>query len=353
MDLRQLETFVHVAELGSFTRASIVLQAAQPALSKQIRRLEVELGQTLFSRHGRGIVLTEEGALLLEHARGIIEQVARARHALGAIKDTPQGKVVIATPAVTGKVMTSGIITTFRQRFPQASLEIIEGKSRFITELLLSGRIDIAILYDPPASPLLEITPLMSHELSLFSLAGKTLAEMAAHWGVTPVEAYMRTIRETAAEVDTGQSMEDIIGTSMSEDDVSWFVAHPEIAFCSDGALHGSHPRGAGAFPRILGHYVREAKVLPLPEAIRKMTSLPASRLGLKDRGRIAPGYVADLVLFDPATVIDQSTIQHPEAPPLGIPAVMVSGEWVIRDGAVTGKRPGKALQGPGYRAAR
>jgi len=185
------------------------------------------------------------------------------------------------------------------------------------------------------------------------TLAGKTLAEMATHWGITPVEAYMRTVRETAAEVDTGKSMEDIIGTSMSEDDVSWFVAHPEIAFCSDGALHGSHPRGAGAFPRILGHYVREAKVLSLPEAIRKMTSLPASRLGLKDRGRIAPGYVADLVLFDPATVIDQSTIQHPEAPPLGIPAVMVSGEWVIRDGAVTGKRPGQALRGPGYRAAR
>lgn len=185
------------------------------------------------------------------------------------------------------------------------------------------------------------------------TLAGKTLAEMATYWGVSPVEAYMRTIRETAAEVDTGQAMEDIIGTSMSEDDVSWFVAHPEISFCSDGALHGSHPRGAGAFPRILGHYVREAKVLALPEAIRKMTSLPAGRLGLVDRGRIAPGYVADLVLFDPATVIDQSTIQHPQAPPLGIPAVMVSGEWVIRDGTVTGKRPGQALQGPGYRAAR
>ncbi len=176
MDLRQLETFVRVAELGSFTRASIVLAAAQPALSKQIRKLEVELGQTLFSRHGRGIVLTEEGSLLLEHARGIIEQVGRARHALAAIREAPQGKVVIATPAVTGKAMTTGIITSFRQRFPKASLEIIEGKSRFITEWLLTGRIDVAILYDPPASPLLEITPLMSHELSLFSLAGKTRA---------------------------------------------------------------------------------------------------------------------------------------------------------------------------------
>ena len=176
VDLRQLETFVRVAELGSFTRASIVLAIAQPALSKHVRRLEVELGQTLFSRHGRGILLTEEGALLLEHARSIIEQVGRARHALNAIKESPLGKVVIATPAVTGKAMTAGIITTFRQRFPKASLEIIEGKSRFITEWLLTGRIDIAILYDPPASPLLEITPLMNHELSLFSLGSKILA---------------------------------------------------------------------------------------------------------------------------------------------------------------------------------
>lgn len=176
MDLRQLETFVRVAELGSFTRASIMLSIAQPALSKQVRRLEVELGQTLFSRNGRGILLTEEGALLLEHARGIIEQVGRARHALNAIRESPLGKVVIATPAVTGKTMTTDIITTFRRRFPKASLEIIEGKSRFITEWLLTGRIDIAILYDPPVSPLLEIAPLMNHELSLFSLAGKTLA---------------------------------------------------------------------------------------------------------------------------------------------------------------------------------
>ena len=99
----------------------------------------------------------------------------------------------------------------------------------------------------------------------------------------------------------------------------------------------------------MLGRYVREEKVLPLELAIHKMTGLSAQQLGLKDRGRIAEGYIADLVIFDPATVIDQSTIEHPEAPPLGIPSVMVSGEWVIDGGAVTGKHPGQVLRSPAF----
>jgi LysR family nitrogen assimilation transcriptional regulator len=174
MELKQLEYFVRVAELGSFTKAAILLDVAQPALSKQVRRLEVELRQTLFNRNGRGIILTEQGTLFLEHARGIVEQTRRARHALNDNKGSPVGKVVIATPPITGTALTAGLITTFRQRFPRASLELIEGKSRFIHEWLLTGRVDIGILYDPPVSPLLEITPLMNHELSLFSLAARS-----------------------------------------------------------------------------------------------------------------------------------------------------------------------------------
>ncbi len=178
--------------------------------------------------------------------------------------------------------------------------------------------------------------------------AGHTLAEIASAWKVTPVEAYMRIVKATEAEVNSDEEMESVMVSSMSEDDVRWFVSQPDIMFCSDGELHGAHPRGAGSFPRVLGHYVREEKALPLGLAIRKMTALPARQLGLKDRGRIAPGFVADLVLFDPATIIDRSTVEHPEAPPAGIPGVMVSGEWVIDEGQVTGAHPGRVLRSTG-----
>jgi N-acyl-D-amino-acid deacylase len=179
------------------------------------------------------------------------------------------------------------------------------------------------------------------------SITGKTLEQVAATWKVPPVEAYMRMIKATESVVGKGygDEQEGVIGTSMSEDDVRWFIANPRIMFCSDGELHDAHPRGAGSFPRILGRFVREQSVLPLETAVHKMTLMSAQQLGLKDRGRVAQGYIADLVLFDPATVTDQSTIEHPQAPPIGIAGVMVSGVWVVADGKVTGAHPGHVIR--------
>lgn len=112
----------------------------------------------------------------------------------------------------------------------------------------------------------------------------------------------------------------------------------------SDGGIDNDHPRGAGTFPRVLGRYVREKRLFTLPEAVRKMTSLPARRMKLPDRGRIAPGMKADLVLFDPKTVIDRSTFEEPRKLSVGIQRVYVNGELVWSDGAVTGARPGRVL---------
>jgi N-acyl-D-amino-acid deacylase len=123
----------------------------------------------------------------------------------------------------------------------------------------------------------------------------------------------------------------------------------------SDGSLvhfgeASPHPRGYGTFPRVLGRYARELGVISLPEAVRRMTSAPADRLGFERRGRIAVGLVADLTVFDPETVIDRATFDDPHQYPAGIPHVFVGGVAVVQDGEVTGARPGVVLRGPGYR---
>jgi N-acyl-D-amino-acid deacylase len=173
--------------------------------------------------------------------------------------------------------------------------------------------------------------------------AGKTLAEIANAEGLTDVAVYSKIIRDGGA---------DVIGHSMTEDDVLTFYRQPWVMVASDGGIANDHPRGAGTFPRVLGRFVRERKVLPLEEAIRKMTSLPARRVGLSDRGRIAPGMNADLVLFDPAKVIDRSTFEEPRKLAEGIVWVSVNGQTVWEGGKSTGARPGRALSLKGKPAA-
>lgn len=163
---------------------------------------------------------------------------------------------------------------------------------------------------------------------------GKRLSEAAAAEGLGEVDFFIRI-----AEDEVG-----IIGHTMSEPDLQVFYQQPWVMVASDGGVGNNHPRGAGTFPRVLGRFVREQPWLSLPEAIRKMTSLPAARLGLADRGRIAVGAKADLVLFDPATIVDRSTFEAPRALAEGVRLVWVNGEPVWREGQVTSARPGRAL---------
>jgi N-acyl-D-amino-acid deacylase len=169
---------------------------------------------------------------------------------------------------------------------------------------------------------------------------GHTIAELARTNGVTPVEMYIRIIREG----DRANTEANIIGKSMVEPDIQAFYQQPWVMVASDGGIGSRHPRGAGTFPRVLGVYVREKHWLTLPEAVRKMTSLPARRLGWKDRGVIRQGAFADLVLFDPKTVIDRSTFAKPFELPVGIEKVFVNGAMVWDSGKPTGDRPGRVL---------
>lgn len=167
MDLKQLEYFVRVAELGSFTRASVVLEIAQPALSRQVRLLEVELRQNLLTRNGRGVTPTEAGKLLLEHGRGILHQVARTYEELGRVRGALAGRVCLGLPPSMSRALTVPITREFRKRLPNAALSVSEGLSIAMQEGLLTGRLDVALLYNPLPSVELDTAPLMTESLFL------------------------------------------------------------------------------------------------------------------------------------------------------------------------------------------
>ncbi len=177
MDLKQLGYFVRVAELGSFTRASIALNVAQPALSRQVRLLEVELRQSLLVRNGRGATPTEAGKLLLEHGRGILHQVERAREELGRVRGSLAGRVAIGLPPTLARVLTVPLTRAFRQQLPDAQLSISEGLSAVMQEWLLNGRLDIAVLYNAQPAAGIEMTHLMDEDLLLVQARPPGLAE--------------------------------------------------------------------------------------------------------------------------------------------------------------------------------
>jgi LysR family nitrogen assimilation transcriptional regulator len=169
MNLEQLEAFVHVAELSSFTRASAILGRPQPALSRLVRQLEVDLRQTLLRRNGRGVVLTDAGKVLLEHSKGILHQVDGARHALKNLQGTLDGTFKIGLVPSVARFATLALVRRFQQEFPQADITVSEGLSSYLAEWLAMGRIDVAILYDTGETPLVDKRILFSEEMFLIS----------------------------------------------------------------------------------------------------------------------------------------------------------------------------------------
>ncbi len=173
MNLKQLEYFVQVAELGSFSKAAVVLDIAQPALSRQVRSLETELHQQLFLRNGRGVTLTDAGKRLFDHSVAVLQLMAHAREDLGASRDEPVGRVTIGLPPSMGRQLTLPLIDRFRKELPAARLAIVEGLSTHIVEWVTTGRIDVGLVYNPEAQAGLEITPLLQEPLGLVSHAVK------------------------------------------------------------------------------------------------------------------------------------------------------------------------------------
>jgi LysR family transcriptional regulator, nitrogen assimilation regulatory protein len=177
VNLNQLQTFVHVAEHGSFSKAALVLGVAQPALSRQVRALETELHETLLLRHGRGVQLTDAGRRLLEHCQDILHMVSRAKEDLLAQRNEPIGEVTIAMPPTVARLHTLPLIRAFQAEMPRARLAIVEGFSVLLTEWLLTGRTDLALIYSPEAQPALDIVPLRRERLCLISAAGQAPAK--------------------------------------------------------------------------------------------------------------------------------------------------------------------------------
>lgn len=191
MDLKQLQYFVQVAELGGFTRAASVLRVAQPALSRQVRALEVELRQRLFDRNGRGVTLTAAGTRLLAHGRGILQQVERARQDLEDQRGAASGLLSIGLPPSVSRTLTAPLVEAFRERFPRATLSVVEGLSTYTLEWLTQGRIDCAVVYNATPAAAIDLMPVLQEPL--FLVSARTPRSSAALRGPAVMLAQLAT----------------------------------------------------------------------------------------------------------------------------------------------------------------
>lgn len=206
MNLRQLEYFVRVAELGSFSKAAAVLDVAQPALSRQVRQLETGLRVTLLRRHGRGVVLTDAGQRLFAHGIAILERVAQAEEDMGATRGEPVGHIVVGLPPTISRLVTLRLIDGFRRHMPKARLSVVDGLSTHVVEWLGAGRVDLGVVYNPEAQPAIEIVPVLEETLNLVQPASVSeraplpLRELARFPLVVPGRQHaMRRLLETRA----------------------------------------------------------------------------------------------------------------------------------------------------------
>lgn len=290
MDLQQLDSFVHVVEAGSFSRAAVVLNLAQPTLSRQIALLEKSLGQRLLVRTGRGATPTEAGLALLVHARTMLEIARRAHDELHALHASPAGRVSVGLPPRLAQAFSAGLVQRFRARFPRAVISVTEGLSLHLHEWLIAGRLDMALLFDPPGSPLLAYRTLVREPLLLVAppqapaLPGRVgLAALADYPMVLPsapnairslVDAALRPRRITlqvVAEVGAVQTVVALVAQGLG------------CTVLPESALHQVEG-GAGLQRCAIGPpAIRNTLVLAVPKA------RPATRL-TRETGELLAG---------------------------------------------------------------
>ena len=226
-----------------------------------------------------------------------------------------------------------------------------EGDHEERTERLKDPEVRERVVAETEMIPPEDILLVSFRNEDLRHLTGKTLAEVAEMRGTPPVVTTMDLIVEDDSRIGT-------VRFTMNEDNIRQKIALPWVSFCSDSASLAPeppftnsqpHPRAYGSFARLLGKYVREEGIISLEEAIHRLTGLPASNLELAGRGTLAPDYFADIVVFDPDTVIDRATFEEPHQLATGVVHVFVNGEQVLRDGEHTGATPGRFVKGPGW----
>ena len=304
MDFKQLQTFVQVAELGSFTRAANVLRTAQPALSRQVRALEVELRQPLFDRNGRGVTLTPAGQRLLAHGRGILNQIERAKQDLEEQRGAATGLLSLGLPPSVGRTLTAPLVELFRERFPRATLTMVEGLSTYTLEWLAQGRIDCAVVYNAAPAPAFELLPVLEEKLYLVSarsgspngrLVGRpvTPADVARHELVIPSRPHAIRMRVETALAEAGLKARVGLEIESVPAILDLVQRHPLHAVLSINAIAGSglaerfraRPIVAGRVPLAATLWIATSAQRPrgplLEQALPLLSGLLKDRLGV------------------------------------------------------------------------
>lgn len=261
MDLRQLRTFVHVAELGSLSKAADRLRIAQPALSRQMRMLEDELKVPLFTRHGRGMVLTSSGEVLLARAVAVLRDMEAARADVAAESGVVRGQVVLGTPPSLGTRLSAPLVERFLNQHPQVFIRIVPAFSGYLLDWLQRGEIDLAVMYEPEVRQNLRIEPLISETLFLIGGRGSrrkrrvSLATALRHRLILPgPQQGLRRLVERAArkldrtldipvEADSVQTMKDLVARGLGWTILPLAAVRDEVAAGSLSASPISAPQ--------------------------------------------------------------------------------------------------------------